>query len=585
MPLSCDDREYFSELLSDWIPDVPDDIRTSISADQIDEIARCIIISPHERRSNIYRFEQLNTKRLPQNHCIPPLYFLGYCRVWSEVILLIMTYIWMPRHLQLEYGKRSRRLGRQLTEMLHDNIKYLEANRPPLPDDPSIGTVTDSDASSIATCAESHTCSTCGYLPTEKILRRYHNLARHKFTDDSGECVSCIERAIQHYKYTKKNNNIDEVYTSQVEEKESCIVTESDVTVDLEKCLRDEFGSDASGISIADRLTPLFGKAKLLVREINTVDSAFYNKRDYIAQKRKLDGARWENTSVHPNTISHCPDGIYDLTFVHLSTPENIPYHNKGFLCIANSNFDQGDVSKFAEDEDKHIQAKTIGRRPGPASKVFDPNKESPFLSEATRKETTLLCSAGRHAVNMKCIYENANGIVKDTNWGYNSMEMHRLGKVKKREQARDSVAYRNILYREALVYIASVSCLEAMGIPSISNDEYFPLLHQMLFDNVNQPIEETLVSWMVKTGEIRNHQSVACHVDGNSSHLYEVYSLFQRHGMEKRNGYIYLPLSNLCVEIECNMQSMVCNFTNVPHVADETRDTYNFSKVQGPKT
>ena len=96
--------------------------------------------------------------------------------------------------------------------------------------------------------------------------------------------------------------------------------------------------------------------------------------------------------------------------------------------------------------------------------------------------------------------------------------------------------------------------------------------------------IEDCLVQWMVTTGEMRNHQALAVHVDGNRSNPLEIYSIFHRIGVTRKNGMLYLPLDNACIEMKCDEHVAVCSLRRTPHVPDKTRNTHNFSKVHGPK-
>lgn len=88
----------------------------------------------------------------------------------------------------------------------------------------------------------------------------------------------------------------------------------------------------------------------------------------------------------------------------------------------------------------------------------------------------------------------------------------------------------------------------------------------------------------MTSTGEMRNHQALACHTDTNKSHPMEIYSLFHRTGSKKMNGLLYLPLDDACIRVVCDEQIVVCNLYHTPHVPDQSRNTNNISKTHGPK-
>jgi len=158
---------------------------------------------------------------------------------------------------------------------------------------------------------------------------------------------------------------------------------------------------------------------------------------------------------------------------------------------------------------------------------------------------------------------------------------MKRINTQQKIAEARRSQSYRNILVREAVCYLTALACLRAVGITSDRGE--LPSLVSIVQSNKNDSIESCLQKWMMTTGEMRNHEAVRCHIDANSSHKFEVYSLFHRAGVQIKDGYLYLPIDNIVIQIICDKHLMICNLNSTPHVADESRSTHNFSKVHGP--
>ena len=106
--------------------------------------------------------------------------------------------------------------------------------------------------------------------------------------------------------------------------------------------------------------------------------------------------------------------------------------------------------------------------------------------------------------------------------------------------------------------------------------------------------LESVLLSWYCSTGEMRNHQATAAHVDGNTSNEIETLSLYSRESDEatltlcnflnkNTDGYVYLPIDGISINYKCGKDILHCKFTNTVHLSDNTRNTVNWSKVHGP--
>jgi hypothetical protein len=116
------------------------------------------------------------------------------------------------------------------------------------------------------------------------------------------------------------------------------------------------------------------------------------------------------------------------------------------------------------------------------------------------------------------------------------------------------------------------------------------------LQSSVYSKFEMLLLQQVCTTGEMRNHQALKLHVDGNKSHLLETLTLFGRvddyileskspktiiSSMEK--GYLFLPMCGMVVGMECCTQSVHCKLKKTLHIPDLSRNKYNWSKVHGP--
>ena len=101
------------------------------------------------------------------------------------------------------------------------------------------------------------------------------------------------------------------------------------------------------------------------------------------------------------------------------------------------------------------------------------------------------------------------------------------------------------------------------------------------------------LLVWSSLTGEMRNHQSLAAHVDGNKSHCMETLSLFPRYNNDEQmpnenlnkdcDGSVLFPLDGLIIKYLAGLQLLHCSLSNTLHLSDSSRNTTNWSCVHGP--
>ncbi len=105
---------------------------------------------------------------------------------------------------------------------------------------------------------------------------------------------------------------------------------------------------------------------------------------------------------------------------------------------------------------------------------------------------------------------------------------------------------------------------------------------------------ESLLLAWALSTGEMRNHQALYAHVDGNKSHCVETLSLFGRVPSNEnlssnrvlskmKEGYLIFPMDGIAVQMNCGKDLIHCSLQKTLHVADRSRDRHNWSKVHGP--
>ena len=578
-------------------PDLSEDDLKGLTPCQLNTMARTVNLESSKSLKMYRMFLTPNGRTFKK----PPNHILGGYRCWRHVLNAICLYNELSDKQRVLESQKSRRMAPAERERLHRNMQELMENRPeklPFASEDRCSTplkemIARAAAQSAKTLAKkekegifekchhrkrkAEACPVCGFVSSQKILRTVHS----SVPTDPNACSQCVQMSKQHWKQARKDSSLTETYRSQLSCPPHCNQGKTSIEVNLAEFLAEEFDNEAS-----KELLKCLGKSIVKVELRDTVplfETSTFNKKSLA-----IAGAQWDMTQpdLHPNVIK-LEDSSVDVVFLRLrrSSAKNLSLEN--FAILINNNFDPADVAKFSRDEMLAINAKSTGHRPGTASGVYQIGDQCHNFTPVTQKSTTFYQASGDNAVHARAVYINAEGIVKTCNNGYRAMSINRLKTEQKKRQAERCLHYRRILLREAIAYIIGVACLRAIEIPPASrNGRYFNKLREIVLtrDASSVSVEDCLCQWMCSTGEIRNHEACKCHVDGNTSHHYEILSLFSRANKPSTDGYLYLPLDNLVIEIKCNVQSLLCNFHNTPHVADSSRNTLNFSKVHGPK-
>ena len=124
--------------------------------------------------------------------------------------------------------------------------------------------------------------------------------------------------------------------------------------------------------------------------------------------------------------------------------------------------------------------------------------------------------------------------------------------------------------------------------------DTEYSFLNGLFNQTVYNEFEPSMLIWSSLTGEMRNHQSMSAHVDGNKSHEIETITLYTREKEDISNeesnlcttfndGFLYFPLDGLIIRYKCGYEIIHCNLTDTLHLSDLSRDIINWSRVHGP--
>ena len=423
-------------------------------------------------------------------------------------------------------------------------------------------------------------CQKCKYIFTRKVVKKALPHTYATYTDK--KCIQCTEGELQNDNLARKNNSLQNINKQQVSSPQSCIKSNTKIEVSLRNFVTAELPEHAAEI------LQLYNNQHKLKVSVIELEKYILTNKEFNTKKSQINGATWTeniNDNPHPNILRQ--DDETDITVIKLParTKQAQSTGKQDFITISNANFDQSCVDEFCQHDNKSVQQKKTGSRPGPASGVALLSDGSHSFTPVTQKQTSLKLAASKNGCAMRMVYENDHGKAKICNFGYKPVDMDRLTKAKKEKEAKQYAFYREILLKEAMMYIASIASVVAAGISIPKHNNFYLRELCKILSNKKEDdsIEESLVKWMVTTGEMRNHQALACHVDTNKSHPLEIYSVFHRVGAVKMNGLLYLPLDNVCIEMICDKNVAVCSLSRTPHVPDQSRNTNNISKTHGP--
>ena len=295
-------------------------------------------------------------------------------------------------------------------------------------------------------------------------------------------------------------------------------------------------------------------------------------------------------SSLKPNIIQ-CPENDFGL--IHLP-------RGNDFIIMVKSHFNELSVLEQSLNEMKDISSGKTSPRAGAAGGVMLPGSTCQSLSRVTKNDR-VLCVRSR-STGMSLTYRNSQGIVKSRNSVYSDLLMTRHNAKKKFKKMLNSEALQRLSVMEMISRLRSFILLDyknmlpiEISLKDFKNMTSDRIKMEEQFQEAGRtPMESKLLSWACSTGEMRNHQAVKTHFDGNKSHPVETMSLFGRIPVNSRQltvdhvksmecGYPLLPLEGVTIQIQCGYDLLHCSLKSTLHLADNTRNTCNWSKVHGP--
>ena len=270
------------------------------------------------------------------------------------------------------------------------------------------------------------------------------------------------------------------------------------------------------------------------------------------------------------------------------------------FIVIVKSNYDKISILEQSLNEMRDICYGKISSRAGAAGGIMLPDNQCKSLSKVTTNER-VLCVRSK-GVGLSLTYRNYDGAVKGRNSIYNDLYMSRFNAKMKFRKMLKSVAMQRLVVTEMVSRLRTFILLDKENIIPIERSldtflRYSKERHEMeaaFLKTGRSLLESKLLSWACTTGEMRNHQAVKSHFDGNKSHPVETMSLFGRLPIDINNlnvdylstmqpGYLILPLEGVTIKMNCGTDLIHCSLKRTLHLADNSRNTCNWTKVHGP--
>ena len=325
--------------------------------------------------------------------------------------------------------------------------------------------------------------------------------------------------------------------------------------------------------------------------------------------KKSIEGASFFDSHDFSNFTKNAVCMPQDVDFGIVLLPED------DFIFVCNSNFRIIDCIHISLCEALAIKRLKCHGRSGAAGGIVSTDTNSHSMTKNTKRDENVFVPS-KKGVGISCVYKNHMNQIKSFSGVYNDVYMNRIGIKEKTHNVHQNISYARISLAEMKTRTISLILASELGLltqteiidsfkflscnnlkPS-QRTEHCPLkLHRKSRLDIFTNFERLLLHQACTTGEMRNHQALHAHVDGNKSHFLESLALFGRINVEDvykeaklsdvvqnmTGGYLYLPLEGIVLSMTCCTMSVHCKLKKTIHIPDLSRNTHNWSKVHGP--
>jgi hypothetical protein len=233
-------------------------------------------------------------------------------------------------------------------------------------------------------------------------------------------------------------------------------------------------------------------------------------------------------------------------------------------------------------------------------------------LSPATKHTRVFVARDNSLSTKLSVVYvnyahESGTPTVVECQSVYNDVLMKRMNSEEKRRAALGCSHLRSKCISEMKSRLRCFMVMDHYGLKNSNCDHWQSFIKAMratqatvlnewqTADPSLDPFDCALLEWCCSTGEMRNHQALAVHVDANKSHSVESMQAFGRvdpslSHLGKTRQVSYFRDAILCalwqmvaLRVRCGRDIWHLSFGNTHHLPDRSRDKHNFTWVHGP--
>ena len=419
-------------------------------------------------------------------------------------------------------------------------------------------------------------------------------------------CTKCVCDSVQSFKYFCRNAHLMQCLNATV--LRSCIEWGEREECNVSICWHKYFAKVSNKLK-QDKVFKDFVGCTLSYRIINTRSFPWImnrNRKQATELKEHLDGASFFDCHDFSYYTKNAISMPIDVDFGVILLPEG------DFILLCESNFQHIDSVHLSLCETSKIKRLQLNGRAGGAGGIVSTETNSHSMTKNTKKSDNLFVPSIK-GVGISCIYKNVDNERKSFSGVYNDVFMDRVAILDKVANIHNNISYARITVSEMKTRTASLILASELGLLSKNEmSESFMFLQKKDSEwakatevkrqtispsDTFSRFEILLLHQACTTGEMRNHQALHAHRDGNKSHLLESLSLFGRideHDVYKVDdlsqvvdnmvdGQLYLPTIGIVLSISCCTISVHCKLKQTVHIPDLSRNMHNWSKVHGP--
>lgn len=428
---------------------------------------------------------------------------------------------------------------------------------------------------------------------------------------DQHICIKCSVDLYQYEKKNEANKNLLRILHTRI----SKHVWKGSRKLGVLRFLQKDFQELYVVYKKASKFLPRFFPNILKVKSIDVRDVDTNSiKRKGCNDRRKqyiksLNGAEFSSVEDYEDLLGFAvgTHSFNDNDVGLILLPGN------NYITIMNGFFPADDIVKQAIDDTKQMSTLNLSKRAGSALGFVTSSSISSSVPKLCN--ATLLPSS--HGVSANVTWKSKkDGTQKLFKGIYADGMLHHQTSKNKWKHLQKSTYMEHLLIRRGVSRILSAIVLEEFGIDSCNTA--IQLLQWINNDLKNHNIAQkkgnsflqlckSLCRYMCTFGRTNNFQALAAHKDGNgvskmetvtvNGRINEVdleqaslqlkdtnpsndYYEFIRNNM--KDGYLFLPVDGIVLRMRGGADIMNCNLDNTIHVPDLTRNTVNFSIVEG---